>query len=222
MHTVLMIEDNPHVMIINRKALKNKYYIIEASTLDMGRKLLKEKGPDIVLLDIMLPDGNGLDFLEEVRKTTDIPILLLTALGENHEIVAGLKRGGDDYITKPYDFSVLLARMEALLRRNKRMIDDQKLKIGSLSISNFSNVARLNDKILPLTVHELSLLKILIQNQGEYIPSKELYHLIWGVDCYNSKSIKQYVYMIRKKIADDSSIIIESIHGKGYRIIQKS
>lgn len=219
MQTILMIEDNLDIMKINSMALKNKYHILEATTLEDGKQLLFKENPDLLILDIMLPDGNGLDFCQEVRKTTDIPILMVTALGEDKDVVAGLTLGCDDYIGKPYDLEVLVARVEALLRRSRSNSGGEKIQLGPLSISTIPHVARLNGDELNLTPRELSILEILLSNKERYISSKELYRQVWGTDSFATKSIKQHIYMLRKKLGKDSPITIESMQGKGYRII---
>lgn len=219
MQTILLIEDNQDIMKINSMALKSKYHILEADTLEVGRQLLDEKNPDLIVLDLMLPDGCGLEFCEEVRMTTDVPILMVTALGENTDVVEGLNRGGDDYITKPYDLTVLVARVEALLRRSEKKASVPIKEFGPLSISSTPHIARLNGEDLNLTPRELSILEVLINNNGQYISSGELYRQVSGMDSFTTKSIKQHIYMLRKKLGDNSPVTIESTQGKGYRIL---
>lgn len=225
MQTILMIEDNPDIMKINRTILEKQYNILEATTLMKGEALLKENNPDLILLDIMLPDGSGLDFCERIRNSSDsnannIPILFITALGENTEIVEGFTRGGDDYITKPYDLDVLSARIEALLRRTTKF-DKEPITVEGLEIGYMPNKARLNGRDLRLTPREFSLLEYLLKNHGEFVPSKTLYEKIWGMTSTDSRPVKQHIHNIRKKLGENSPVIIEASQGKGYCLTKK-
>ncbi len=115
---ILMVEDESDVLHINREYFEGKgYEVICASTLNQAGFLLEEHNPDLILLDVMMPDGSGFDFCRKVRQKTNAPIIFLTCRGENESVVNGLLQGGDDYVTKPYDLNVLNARVAAQLRR---------------------------------------------------------------------------------------------------------
>lgn len=115
-HTLLLIEDNPHIMQINQQALMMQdYHVRAATTIAEGRALFARERPDLILLDVMLPDGSGFSFCEEVRLVSDVPILFLSALGDTAQIARSTRVGGNDYLVKPYDLDVLIDRIEALL-----------------------------------------------------------------------------------------------------------
>ena len=115
---LLLIEDEPAVQKNNLKILQRRGYSIkQAFTLAEARVIISDDPPRGIILDIQLPDGNGLDFLKELRKNSDIPVLILTAMGATEDIVKGFEMGSDDYLTKPYDLSIFLLRVEALLKR---------------------------------------------------------------------------------------------------------
>lgn len=119
---ILLVEDNAQILHGNERMLRRQgYEIVSAMSIHDTWIAMGEHKPDAIVLDIMLPDGSGLDFMRELRQTSDIPILLLTGLTTPADIIQGLSDGGDDYLTKPYDFGVLLARVDAMMRRASRI-----------------------------------------------------------------------------------------------------
>ena len=122
-YNILLVEDNRDIQKLNKETLERRggYEVRLAMNLAEARKQITEQVPCLIILDIMLPDGSGLEFLRELRHSTNIPVLLLTALGESGDIVKGLKAGGDDYLAKPYNNDVFLARIESLLRRSAQI-----------------------------------------------------------------------------------------------------
>ncbi|MEF9922659.1 MAG: response regulator, partial [Anaerovoracaceae bacterium] len=120
MATLLLVEDNPHIMKINAESLEDAgYKICEATSLEEAEEVLNKKLIHLIVLDIMLPDGNGVAFCKKIRKYCDIPILFLSAKNSSVDVIEGLHSGGDDYLSKPYNLQVLSARIESLLRRTK-------------------------------------------------------------------------------------------------------
>lgn len=220
---ILLIEDNPHIMKINSEALAlHGYRVLEAETLAEGRTLFEAEKPDLILLDIMLPDGNGLDFCEELRaQQMDTPILFLTAMNENSDIVKGLQAGGDDYITKPYHYDVLLARVEALLRRAERgksAAGGAVLHCGALAFDAATNRAMLDEKDLLLTPREFTILLVLAQNEGRLVSTAELYKRAWGVEPNDEvRVVRKHVHRLREKLdAAGGRFIIQTQYGQGY------
>lgn len=218
MQTILMIEDNQDIMRINRAVLKKRYRILEAVNLAEGRKILLRERPDLIILDIMLPDGSGLEYCEEIRRDLSVPVLFLTALGENRQVVEGLKRGGDDYLTKPYDLDILSARVEALLRRSRVQPEQPGLRAGTLEITRNPHAAIVDGRDLLLTPRELSLLELLMRRRGEFIPTRELYRLVWGIDAGQTSTVKQHIRNIRRKLGEHPPVVIEGEQGNGYRV----
>jgi DNA-binding response OmpR family regulator len=186
-----------------------------ASNISEARERLAEAEPDIIVLDIMLPDGSGLDFLEELRRNTDIPVLLLTALAEPCDTVKGLRAGGDDYLAKPYDNAELLARIESLLRRASR--PTRILTKGRLTLNMFSGIALVNSKDLLLSHKEFAILFLLAQNEGKTINPASLYKEVWGLPMTDSGTLIKHISRLRKKLEDESSgCEIENMRGEGY------
>jgi DNA-binding response OmpR family regulator len=217
---LLLVEDNLEVQGNNKKILERRGYSLQqVMTLRDARALIARQRPRAIVLDIMLPDGSGLDFLRELRETTDIPVLLLTALGTREDILTGLKAGGDDYLPKPYDLEIFLTRVEALLRRASRVPDT--LKRGALTLKLTSMIALLRGKDILLTQKEFALLLLFVQHEGQTMSTKYLYEQVWGQKANNDvRAVKYQVSNLREKIAE-SGYVISAIRGVGYRFEQE-
>ena len=156
--TVLLVEDNPDLNSVNRRALELRRYSVHvATTLAEAREWLKEAEPDVILLDVMLPDGDGFGFCREIRARTQAHILFLTAKAEHEDIVAGLAAGGDDYITKPFHAQELLARVEAAMRRREIVIPLRTVAKGRLELDLVSSRAYVDGIDLMLAPMEFGL-----------------------------------------------------------------
>lgn len=178
-YTILLVEDNPHIMEINREALMMEdYAVLEATDGRACMKQLSTHDVDLIVLDIMLPDSDGLTLCREIKQEFDTPVLFLSALGENEQIIEGLRAGGDDYLPKPYDIGVLLARIEARLRshqRSKRFITRNGLRLDTVSM-----IAQWEGTDLLLTQKEFLLLMTLIKNVNRLVSKDELLRGVWG------------------------------------------
>ena len=221
--SILLVEDEFDVMNGNRIALELEgYRVLEADTLAKGRELVEREHPDLIVLDILLPDGNGLAYCQELRGKSGVRILFLSALNTKEDAIAGLRMGGDDYIAKPYLMDELLIRIETLLRRGKLIgTAEAPLRIGALEISSMPRMVRLNGQNLQFTPTELILLETLLRKRDQYIRTRELYERVWGMEAIDTRPIKQHIRNMRSKLGDNAPVAIESIQGKGYRIIKK-
>ena len=170
MNTILLVEDNPHILRINAEVLGLRgYEVLRASTAAEARGHLQWHPVDLIVLDIMLPDANGLDLCRELKKQYHVPILFLTALGENQDVVEGLRAGGDDYLSKPYDLEVFVARVEARLRErndNRRHVSYGCLRLDTVSLTGF-----VNGQDIQLTQKEFTVLLLLAQNAERRCPA---------------------------------------------------
>lgn len=221
MRNILLVEDNREIQEVNKNMLVQcgGYSVRLAKNLAEARKRLTEAEPDIMVLDIMLPDGSGLDFLEELRRNTDIPVLLLTALAEPRDTVKGLRAGGDDYLAKPYDNDELLARIEVLLRRTSR--PPKTLTKGRLMLNMISGMAFVDGKDLLLSRKEFAVLFLLAQNERKTVNAEYLYREVWGLSLFNNQTLKNRISELRKKLEDATSdCYIESVRGEGYCFIR--
>ena len=199
---VLLVEDNERIMVGNKRFLERQGFDVAAAmTLAEARAHVEKCRPDVAVLDIMLPDGSGIDFMGELRESENpgIPVLLLTGLTTKQDIVNGLKAGGDDYLTKPYDFSELLARIEALLRRSARV--PETISKGRLSLDITAGTAALDGVDLHLTKKDFALLLIFIQNEEHFINMESLYEKAWKAPLSNDKSaLYSSIKRLRAKI----------------------
>ena len=214
---ILLVEDNEKIMRGNRQMFEwEGYEISSALTLAEAHASISELRPDAIVLDIMLPDGSGLDFLRELRenKNSGIPILLLTGLATKDDIVRGLADGGDDYLTKPYDFPVLLARVEALLRRAARV--PEIVTKGRLSLDLTANRVTLDGADLLLAQKEFALLLIFVQNEDRFLSAEYLYEKIWKAPmASDSAALRNTIKRLRAKI-EGCGWYIGWSRGEGY------
>jgi len=212
---LLLVEDEPAVQSNNMKILRRRGYTIkQAFTLAQARELIDEETPKGMILDLQLPDGNGLDFLKELRKTSDLPVLILTAMGTKDDIVRGFETGSDDYLTKPYDLSVFLMRVQTLLRRASTIPDT--LELGTLQLFPSAGRALLNGEDMLLSQKEYSILQLFVQYPEKILSTDYLYEKVWGHEMsMNDNSLKVVISKLRTKLAD-SAFTVTASRGEGY------
>jgi two-component system alkaline phosphatase synthesis response regulator PhoP len=223
---ILIIEDEEDLVKGLKLNLADEGYEVDwAFNGEEGlRKAIEEK-PDLIILDIMLPKKNGLDVCRELRqKHVTVPIIMLTAKGEEIDKVVGLEIGADDYMTKPFSIRELLARIKAHLRREKRKAKTipQVYSLGDVEIDFTHFKVRHKDKQLDLTSIEVEILKYFIAHQVEVITREVLLDKIWGYEKYpTTRTIDNHILKLRKKIETDPSHpkYILSIYGEGYRFM---
>lgn len=198
--TILLVEDNEKLNDGNRRMLEAEgYKVLTAKTIAEAREQLSHFSPDIILLDIGLPDGSGLDFLEEYRLTSDVPVLMLTGYGETADIVKGFNDGCDDYLTKPYTFTELLVRLQRLLKNAERV--PEKVSRGLLTLRIASREAFVGSDKLDLTPREYALLQFFVQNEGRIMQIEYIYETVWGQPMAgDSQAISSAVSRLRKKL----------------------
>ncbi|MEG2727435.1 MAG: response regulator transcription factor [Bacilli bacterium] len=223
MINVLMIEDDSTIAFGVKYALEQEGFNIDiCKDLESGRKNINNKEHNIILLDVMLPDGNGYEFCKEIRQTIDTPIIFLTACDEEVNIVTGLDIGGDDYITKPFRVRELISRMNAVLRRRGNTNENKKvIKFGDLSMHTLEARVYKNGEEIFLTSVEYKLLLILIQNKNIVLSRAKILEKLWDVtyDFVNDNTLTVYIKRLREKIEDDSTDpkYILTVRGLGYK-----
>ena len=223
MINVLMIEDDSTIAFGVKYALEQEGFNIDiCKDVESGRQNINDKEYNIILLDVMLPDGNGYEFCKEIRQTLDTPIIFLTACDEEVNIVTGLDIGGDDYVTKPFRVRELISRMNAVLRRKGNNNENKKVvKFGDLSINTLeARVYKKGEEIF-LTSVEYKLLLILIQNKNVVLSRTKILEKLWDVtyDFVNDNTLTVYIKRLREKIEDDSTNpkYILTVRGVGYK-----
>jgi len=217
---LLLVEDEPAVQSNNMKILKRRgYNIKQAFTLTEARDYIAESPPRGIILDLQLPDGSGLDFLKELRESSDIPVLILTAMGAREDIIRGFQTGSDDYLTKPYDLHVFLMRVETLLRRADAIPDT--IEYGGIKLLPIAGRALLNGDDMLLSQKEYAILQLLIQRPEKILSAEYLYEKVWGQEM-NEKdnSLKVAISKLRNKLAD-SHYTVTASRGEGYYIERK-
>lgn len=216
--TVLLVEDNEHVRALNRSVLERADYIVlEAQSLAEVRSLLTgHPAIDLTVLDIMLPDGNGLDFVPVLQQQTHSPVLLLTSKREYADIVAGLTGGADDYMTKPYRIEELLARIAALMQKRSMPYLREGLACGFLQLDTAAHRAFLHGEDLLLQPREYAVLLYLVRHEGQRISARRLYQAVWKLPADgDAGAVKTTVSRLRKKLTG-SGYTITSGWGAGY------
>jgi len=217
---ILLMDGDRDTMRANRASLELEgYQVLEADTLEKGRTIAEDKKPDLIVLDIMLPDGNGLNYCRELREQSGVRILFLSALNTKADVIEGLQSGGDDYIAKPYLIDELVARVQALLRRGAlTRMEDTPLCVGRLELHLLSRRAYLHGENLFLRAKEFSLLELLVKNRERYMPADEIYTTLWDADALNDvRTIKEHISRLRHKL-EGSGATIESARGRGYQL----
>ncbi len=223
---ILIIEDEEDLVKGLKLNLADEGYEVDwASDGEEGLRKAMQETPDLIILDIMLPEMDGLEVCRELRqKNIGIPIIMLTAKGEEIDKVVGLEIGADDYITKPFSVRELLARLKAHLRRAER---DEKAvpkvySFGDVEIDFAHFKARRKGKELDLTSIEMEILKYLIAHRGEVVTRDDMLDKIWGYDSYpTTRTIDNHILKLRKKIEEDPAHpqYILSVYGGGYRFV---
>jgi len=217
---LLLIEDEPAVQSNNMKILQRRGYSLkQAFTLAEAREIIDKEPPRGIILDLQLPDGSGLDFLKELRKDSDTPVLILTAMGTTDDIIRGFETGSDDYLTKPYDLSVFLMRVETLLRRAANIPDT--LDYGPITLYPVAGRASLEGDDMLLSQKEYALLQLLLQNMDRILSAEYLYEKVWGYELVEKdNSLKVAISKLRTKLAD-SVYTVTASRGEGYYLEMK-
>lgn len=184
-----------------------------------GIELMRSENPDIIILDVMLPDMDGFTVCKEIRKESDIPIIMLTARGDTTDKIVGLEIGADDYLAKPFEPRELVARIQSIVRRGQNRVPKKSLVIGELEIKLTERTAFLNGETLQLTSNEFELLSYFVSHPGKKIDRDEIMNHLRGIDAsFYSRSVDILVSRLRQKLGDDSKSprFIKTIWGEGY------
>jgi DNA-binding response OmpR family regulator len=219
---VLLIEDDEHVRASLRLVLEQEGSAVsEAASAEEGLPVFRRSPTDIVLVDIMLPGADGFSVCREIRRESDVPILVLTARSDSHDVVAALEAGADDYVVKPAVPKELTARLRALLRRANRVVSvSGRLRLGDLEIDVESAQVRQDGKAVSLTRTEFRLLCELAQVPGRVMSREALLERVWGYDYFgDSRLVDVHIRRLRCKIEEEASRPrrIVTVRGLGYR-----
>jgi DNA-binding response OmpR family regulator len=220
---VLVIDDDERLNALLTKYLSQFGFSVRSvSQPEAGLSALRTDPPDIVVLDVMLPDMDGFAVCRRIREHSRVPIIMLTARGEVTDRILGLEMGADDYLPKPFEPRELVARIQAVLRRGAMGEDEGALQIGALNLNWGTHSALLNGNDLGLTTAEFDLLGLLVRNRGRVLSRERIMNEIHGLDRdpYD-RSIDVHVNRLRQKLGDDARhpIMIRTVRGAGYSFI---
>ncbi|MEG0773275.1 response regulator transcription factor [Clostridium sp.] len=221
---ILVVDDEEHIQeLIKFNLEKNNYEVITADNGKDAFEIAKEQQPDLVLLDLMIPGMDGLEVCKAIRRETAIsnmPIIMITARGEELDKILGLELGADDYITKPFSVRELLARVKAILRRTTVKYEENDYKFGDIAIDFRKHEIKKDGEKIELTLKEFELLEILIKNKGRVMTRDFLLDKIWGYEYVGeTRTVDVHVRHLRQKIESDDKnpIYIQTIRGIGYK-----
>ena len=224
MSLILLIDDNLDLLDVLTISLESKgHRVLKAGDGRTGLEMFQQHHPDLVVLDVMMPSMSGWEVCRCLRKTSNVPIILLTVLGQEKDIVRGLREGADDYVIKPFSSRELLERIQALLRRtnmNEKRTTGQSLAADSLVLVTEDRQVIINGRRIKLTPIEFRLLSTLLKNAGRVVSHRQLLQAAWGKDEADIRQLKVYIYYLRQKLENDprNPRYILSERGAGYRL----
>lgn len=226
MKTILVIEDEPHIALGLKDALEFEGFRVVAA--DQGRagiQLARQEHPDAILLDLMLPDMNGYQVCEDLRRTDQlVPIIMLTAKSQEADKIRGLESGADDYVTKPFSVGELVARIRAIFRRTRPPAAAGGFRVADVTVNLAAHtLVRDGKKPEQLSFYEVELLRLLHERQGQAVSRDELLDKIWGLEANPSnRTIDNFIVKLRKKIEKhpDRPEHILTVYGFGYKLVE--
>ena len=225
MRTLLVVDDEPRFLSTLATNLRGAGYAVETATTVEGALLAAKDGRiDALVLDLVLPDGSGKDVCLGIRVWSDVPILVVSAVGEEREKVEALDAGADDYIVKPFALSELLARLRAVLRRVAPSADPV-LRVGPLEIDRDGRAVRRDGALVHLTPHEFDLLRVLAENEGKLVRHARILREVWGPGYQREANyLHVYVSQLRRKIEEDPARprLLLTAPALGYRLVAQS
>jgi DNA-binding response OmpR family regulator len=224
MTTILVVDDEPNILELAKLYLEQEGYRVEgvANGNDALSKLSSVK-PSLIVLDLMLPDIDGFEVCRQIRKKSDVPILMLTARKEDVDKIVGLELGADDYLTKPFNPRELVARVKAILRRYQSGFKSgEATEIGNLRIDPARREATIDKQPLKLRTKEFDLLTTLAQNLGVVLTRDRLLEIVWETDYYGeTRTVDIHINHLRDKLGR-ADVSIETVRGIGYKMTLKS
>lgn len=215
---VLVVDDDPHIVGFVRLGLRHEGFLVE--TAEDGPSALRQAerfNPDLVILDLMLPNIDGFELAARFRQNPDVLIIMLTARDQVADRVAGLHAGADDYVIKPFDFEELVARVRAVTRRRFPARADI-LRTGPITIDQTRRLVTVYGAVVDFSLKEYELLRLFLLNPRRVLPRQMILDQVWGYDFYGDENnVEVYVAHLRRKLGD-ARLMIETVRGIGYRL----
>lgn len=223
--TILVVDDEPHIIELATLYLKNEgYRVISADDGAQALRQIEAERPALVILDLMLPEMDGWEVCRQVRASSNLPIIMLTARSDDVDKIVGLELGADDYVTKPFNPRELVARVKAVLRRAdvssmSSAGAEGPVQAGQLTVDPARREARLGSQLLELRTKEFDLLRVLAEHQGIVLNRQQLLDLAWGFDYYGeTRTVDVHVAHLRQQLGD-GPVAIETVWGVGYKLV---
>ena len=220
--TILVVDDEKNIVQLVRLYLNKEGFRVEAAY-DGAQALEKARTlrPDLIVLDIMMPEPDGIAVCREIRKTSNVPIIILTARDDDIDRIVGLELGADDYVTKPFNPRELVARVKAVLRRASQEAPSQAvLEAGDLRLDTASREVTVQGKAVTLRAKEFDLLTAFLRHQGVVLDRERLLQLVWGADYFgDTRTIDVHVAWLREKLGKAKGVKIETVWGVGYKLV---
>jgi DNA-binding response OmpR family regulator len=225
MNTILIVDDEPRITRLARDYLeKNGFRVVVAADGQSALSVARREKPDLIVLDLMLPGMDGREVCKILRRESDVPIIMLTALAEEVDQVTGLEIGADDYITKPFSPRALVARVRAMLRRSHGGVRVPAIiRVGALEIDSEKYAVTFKNNPIHLTPNEFKLLHILARHAGQTLTREQLLDDLHGAASSVDRSVDSHIKNLRRKLEVKSqSPVIETVYGIGYRFIEQT
>jgi DNA-binding response OmpR family regulator len=225
---VLVVDDDANIVKLLKLYLeKDEYNVITASNGAMALSMFKQENPAIIILDIMMPEMDGNQVCREIRKTSDVPIIMLTAKGETFDKVLSLELGADDYMVKPFDPKELIARVKAILRRSESKKNTEKgecISFDKLEVNLTNYELKIDGRILEIPPKELELLYFLASNPNRVFTREQLLEEVWGFDYFgDSRTVDVHIKRLREKLEGvASNWQLKTVWGVGYKFEVRS
>jgi DNA-binding response OmpR family regulator len=228
---VVVIDDSPEIIEVVSLCFQLRWSgtaLLSAPTGARGLELIEAETPDIVILDIGLPDMEGFEVLREIRRFSQVPVIMLTVRKEDTDIARGLEMGADDYITKPFSHIELVARVQAVLRRTRGEAagtEERPFVSGKITVDFSNNEVTVDGRPVRLTSTESRLLQMLIRNEGRLVTHENLLTRVWGENYADARDLlRVHIQHLRQKLGDsvESPHIIVTEHGMGYKFVKQA
>ncbi len=218
---VLIIEDEQELAELEELYLqKEGVHTVWADTAEKGLACIADTSFDLIILDINLPGMDGFEFLQQFRRRSNIPVIIISAREADEDIIMGLGIGADEFVTKPFVPRVLCARVRALLRRSTVFSDKGRIiyRFGPFELDYDGYSIKRDGKVISMTVREFEILRFLVEHAGSVFSLQEIYRTIWGQEYGDTSAVSVYIQRLRKKIEEDfhNPKYVKTLHGKGY------
>jgi DNA-binding response OmpR family regulator len=220
--TILVVDDEPNIAdLVDLYLRREGYRVVKAGNGEEGMRAVADHRPRLVVLDVGLPDIDGLEVCRRLRATSPIPVIFLTARDTEVDRVLGLELGADDYVTKPFSPVELVARVKAVLRRSEGAGTAAEIvQVGDVTIDAGRREVRIGDEPVPFTTKEFDLLRFLADRPGRALSRQQILDGVWGYDWFGDiRTVDVHIAQVRKKV--DAAVRIDTVRGVGYRLDSK-